>query len=191
MNRSFVEKVENSPVIAAVRDEEEFRQSLTSDVGVVFLLGCDIVSLPERTEKIRDAGKVPVVHLDLVSGLAQREEAVRYIHEKTCAEGIITTRANLIPCAEYMGLGTIQRVFMLDGMALDSIIRQTQKGGPVPDLFEILPGVLAPKVMKRIGRELRIPFICGGLIRDREDVVNALDAGALAVSASDMEIWKM
>ncbi len=128
------------------------------------------------TEKVRKAGKLPVVHLDLVAGLSPREEAVRYLREKTAAGGIITTKANLILCAQHMGLGTIQRVFMLDGMALKTMI---------------LPGVLDGRVLRRIGNELDIPFICGGLIHDREDVMNALNAGALAVSSSSPTVWKM
>ena len=108
MNRAFLQQVENSPVIAAVRDEKALEQSLSSEVGIVFLLGFDIISLPEMTEKVRKAGKLPVVHLDLVAGLSPREEAVRYLREKTAAGGIITTKANLILCAQHMGLGTIR-----------------------------------------------------------------------------------
>ena len=176
MNRAFLQQVENSPVIAAVRDEKALEQSLSSEVGIVFLLGFDII--------------IPVVHLDLVAGLSPREEAVRYLREKTAAGGIITTKANLILCAQHMGLGTIQRVFMLDGMALKTITQQ-KRNGPYPDLVEILPGVLDGRVLRRIGNELDIPFICGGLIHDREDVMNALNAGALAVSSSSPTVWKM
>ena len=176
MNRAFLQQVENSPVIAAVRDEKALEQSLSSEVGIVFLLGFDIISLPEMTEKVRKAGKLPVVHLDLVAGLSPREEAVRYLREKTAAGGIITTKANLILCAQHMGLGTIQRVFMLDGMALKTITQQ-KRNGPYPDLVEILPGVLDGRVLRRIGNELDIPFICGGLIHDRED--------------SSPTVWKM
>ena len=172
MNRAFLQQVENSPVIAAVRDEKALEQSLSSEVGIVFLLGFDIISLPEMTEKVRKAGKLPVVHLDLVAGLSPREEAVRYLREKTAAGGIITT------------------VFMLDGMALKTITQQ-KRNGPYPDLVEILPGVLDGRVLRRIGNELDIPFICGGLIHDREDVMNALNAGALAVSSSSPTVWKM
>lgn len=190
MNRAFLQQVEDSPVIAAVRDEKALEQSLSSEVGIVFLLGFDIISLPEMTEKVRKAGQLPVVHLDLVAGLSPREEAVRYLREKTAAGGIITTKANLILCAQHMGLGTIQRVFMLDGMALKTITQQ-KRNGPYPDLVEILPGVLDGRVLRRIGNELDIPFICGGLIHDREDVMNALNAGALAVSSSSPTVWKM
>lgn len=190
MNRPFLESVENSPVIAAVRDEKTLSLSLESDVGIVFLLGFDLISLPEMTERVKNAGKMPVVHLDLVAGLSPREEAVRYLKEKTTAQGIITTKPNLILCAQHMGLGTIQRVFMLDGMALGTLTQQ-KKYGPHPDLVEILPGVLDARVLKRIGALLDVPFICGGLIHEKEDVVNALSSGALAVSASSPAVWKM
>lgn len=37
----------------------------------------------------------------------------------------------------------------------------------------------------------RIPIIVGGLISDKESVMEALSAGAIAVSATSHEVWKM
>ena len=71
-------------------------------------------------------------------------------------------------------------------MALANLSRQTREARP--DCIEVLPGVM-PKVIRRITKENKIPLIAGGLIADKEDVCNALDAGAVAVSSTNAGIW--
>lgn len=46
-----------------------------------------------------------------------------------------------------------------------------------------------PKVIRRLAAIVRKPVIAGGLISDKEDVLNALGAGAMAVSSSNPEVW--
>ena len=79
---------------------------------------------------------------------------------------------------------------MIDSMALKSIENLEKLRGGRPDFIEVLPGVM-PKVIKKICGLSRIPVIAGGLIADKEDVMGALDAGALAVSTTKQEVWMM
>ena len=44
-------------------------------------------------------------------------------------------------------------------------------------------------MIKRINKVSRVPIIAGGLIADKEDVMNALDAGALAISTTNEMVW--
>lgn len=192
MGREFVEKIEASPIIAAVKNDEELLRCLATEVEVVFILYGDVCSIPEIVDRIKDAGRIAMVHLDLVAGLAQKEEAVDYIHCRTRADGIITTKANLIRHAKDLGLATVLRFFILDSMALSNIERQSHlHHASQPDMIEILPGVIVPKVMKRICKMSRVPVIAGGLIHDREDVMNMLKNGAVAISSSTPEVWNM
>ena len=66
--------------------------------------------------------------------------------------------------------------------------RETEGG--MPDVIEILPGTLC-KVLRRLSRELPVPLIAGGLLSDKADVLAALGAGALCVSASDESLWAL
>lgn len=59
-----------------------------------------------------------------------------------------------------------------------------------PDFIEVLPGVM-PKLIKEVCHITRIPIIAGGLISDKESVVSALSAGAIAVSTSNRTVWLM
>ena len=140
---------------------------------VVFTLYGDVCTIPEITKKIKAAGRIAMVHLDLIAGLTQKEISIDYIRDKTCADGIITTRANLIRHAKERGLATVLRYLVLDSMALDNIQKLSQQGyASQPDVIEILPGTLVPKVVKRICAMSRVPVVAGGLIQDREDVMN-------------------
>lgn len=192
MGKEFVAKIEGSPVIAAVKNDKELALSLTTDIEVIFILYGDLCTIPAIVEKIKAAKRVAMVHLDLVAGLAPREVSVDFIRYRTRADGIITTRANLVRHAKSLGLATVLRFFILDSMALSNIEKQSQLSyAAQPDVIEVLPGVIVPKVMKRICAMSRVPVIAGGLIHDREDVMNMLNSGAVAISTSTPEVWKM
>ncbi len=192
MGREFVDTIEASPIIAAVKNEGELAQCFQSDVEVIFTLYGDVCTIPQIVERIKSTGRIAMVHLDLIAGLTQKEISVDYIRDMTAADGIITTRANLIRHARERGLSTVLRYFLLDNMALDNIQKQALQGyASQPDVIEVLPGVIVPKVMKRICAMSRVPVIAGGLIQDREDVTNMLDSGAIAISTSCSDVWFM
>lgn len=46
-------------------------------------------------------------------------------------------------------------------------------------------------MLRRLSRELPVPLIAGGLLSDKADVLAALGAGALCVSASDESLWAL
>lgn len=192
MAKEFIEKIEAAPVIAAVKDDLELARCLRTDVEVVFILYGDVCSITGIVERIKAAGRMAMVHLDLVAGLSQKEAAVDFIRQRTRADGIITTRANLVRHAKEIGLYTVLRFFILDSLALSNIEKHAQLGyASQPDVIEILPGIIVPKVMKRICKMSRVPVIAGGLIHDREDVMNMLDSGAVAISTSTPAVWEM
>src|SRR5699024_9157431 len=113
---------------------------------------------------------------------------MRFINEQVKPDGIITTKTSLVKAGREAGIFTIQRLFILDSMALDSGIESIKRIRP--DAVEILPGIM-PKVVKRIHKETRTPIITGGLIKDKEDVIGSLNSGAIAISSSNEKVWYM
>ncbi len=189
MGNEFVDVVEGNPVIAAVKDWAGLESCCRTDgTKVVFVLFGDVCSIRDIVQKIKKAGKIAMVHIDLISGLNSKEIAVDYIKENTEADGIISTKPVLIKRAKELSMYSVLRYFLLDSMALENI--RQQQYTVRPDMIEVLPGVM-PKVIKKICYELKTPVIAGGLITDREDVMGALSAGAMAVSATNQEVWKM
>lgn len=188
MEQKFYDAMSDCPIIAAVKDFEGIEQCLKSDVKIVFVLFGDMCNIGEIVNKIKRADKMALVHIDLIEGLNTNEIAVDYISKNTEADGIISTRMNMINRAKELSMYTIFRIFVLDSRAYQSI--EKQKRQIKADFIEILPGVM-PKIIQKINKLSSQAVIAGGLINDREDVIEALDAGAISVSTTNQEIWFM
>ena len=192
MGREFVEAIEAAPIVAAVKDDSGLEMCLTSDVDAVFILYGDICTISDIVAKVKDTGKIAMVHMDLINGLSPRDISTDFIRKYTRADGIITTKSNLITHAKEIGLATVLRHFVLDSMSLINIERQSHTGRESqPDMIEILPGIIIPKMIRKICSMSRVPVICGGLIQDKEDVMHALASGATAISTTSSEVWFM
>ncbi len=126
----------------------------------------------------------------LIVGLSAKDASLDYLKDIVHADGVITTKHSLIAHAKEIGLATVLRYFILDSMALVNIEKQ-QRTGALPDVIEILPGIVAPRVIRRIVAMSRTPVVCGGLIQCREDVMHALGSGASAISTTSSEVWYM
>lgn len=188
MEKNFYDLVEGNPVIAAIKDMSGLDECCRcEEVKVVFILFGDLCTVGEIIQKVKQAGKIAMVHVDLINGLASKEIAVEFIGKNTKADGIITTKPALIKKGKELGLNTVLRYFLIDSMALETI-RQSQMAKP--DFIEVLPGVM-PKIIKKVTSSTRVPIIAGGLINDKEDVMGALGAGAVAVSTTSSAVWNM
>lgn len=186
MKKEFKEALLDSPIIAAIKDEEGLEKCKNSDSRVVFILYGDICSIPDIVDEVKASGKIALVHLDLIAGLNSKEIAVDFIRKYTCADGIITTRPALVKRARELSLHTILRLFVIDSMAYENIDRQLAAARP--DVIEILPALM-PKVIGRICRQTSIPVIAGGLVSDKEDIMELLEAGVTSISSTNPQVW--
>jgi len=114
--------------------------------------------------------------------------SLKYLKENTSFDGIITTKASHIPAAKALGFYTIQRIFLLDSMSMENI--HTQVPTKHVDLIEILPNV-SGKIIHSVRKKIYRPLIVSGLIIDKEDVMNALSNGAIAISSTNHSVWKL
>lgn len=183
-SKELIRVLSDSPVIASCKNEEGLERALESDCSVIFLLYGNLCTMETLVQRVKDAGKMAFLHLDLIDGLSNRDIVVDFVREHTDADGIITTRPNLIRRGRDVGLITVQRFFLLDSIALENVIRQASYA----DAVEILPATM-PKVIHNLTNRIHLPLIAGGLIADKEDILTALSAGALAVSATNADLW--
>lgn len=182
----LAETLLDEPVIAAVKTDEALTAALASPCSAVFLLASTLLTVDGLVHRIHDAGKLAVVHIDLVDGLSSREIAVDSLNALCHPDGIISTRPTLIRRARHRGLLTVQRAFILDSLSLTSLSGQLEQGKP--DFVEILPGIM-PRVIAEISARTQVPVIAGGLLRDKADVMAAMRAGAAVVSTSAPSLW--
>ena len=192
MNQEFYDAVEANPVIAAVKSDAGLQAAVEmEEIQVIFVLYGDVCTIPEILERIKAAGKKAMVHIDLIAGLSAKEMSVEFIARQTRADGIITTKPALVRRAKELGIFAVLRFFVIDSLALKNIENlEMQCGTSRPDFIEVLPGVM-PKVLGRIAKVSRIPMIAGGLITEKEDVIAALSVGAIAVSSTNQDVWKL
>mgnify|MGYP000028406461 CR=1 FL=1 len=96
MKKEFKEAIEDSPIIAAIKDDDGLKKCLTSESRVIFILYGDICNIPDIVETVKSSGKIAMVHIDLITGLSSKEIAVDFIkkvytgrrdhHHKTCSD---------------------------------------------------------------------------------------------------------
>ncbi|WP_297636316.1 glycerol-3-phosphate responsive antiterminator [uncultured Clostridium sp.] len=183
----FKQKLEDNPIVAAVKDMQQLDKALQADVNVIFVLFGNVLDIVSISKKISNSNKIGILHIDLVDGLTNREVALQYLKEKTTFNGIISTKPQTIKTAKRLGLIAIQRVFILDSLSLNNVQNHLIDEC---DAVEMLPGLLF-KVITKLSTTLNKPLIVGGLISDKEDVMGALKAGATCISTTRESIWDM
>lgn len=188
MTKNFFTEVYDNPIIAAINDISRIDSAMNSPCKVVFLLTGDILNIKDVVDKLHEREKLVYIHIDLIGGFSKDIISLKYISEFIKPDGIITTKSNLVKAAKNLGIFTIQRLFLLDSLNLISGIKSIKVIRP--DAVEILPGIM-PKIVKEVGEETRIPVVAGGLIRDKTDVINSLNAGAVGISTSNEDVWYM
>ena len=129
-------------------------------------------------QKILAADKLPIVNLDLLNGFSRDRYAVNYL-KRAGARGIISTHLDPLRHALSIGLYAVQRTFLLDSGAMDTITNQL-KNTPV-DALEVLPALVAPKILERVRAiPLDLPVVGGGLIQTLKEVEDLLAQGLSA-----------
>lgn len=188
MKQVLYDALTANPVIAAVKDETGLQKCLRKeDIAMIFILFGEVGNIEDIVDRIKQAGKIAIVHIDLIAGLGTREEAAGFIARYTRADGIISTRAEILRRAKQLDLSTIYRVFVIDSKAVSHISGQLDT---FADIVEILPGLM-PKVIRSMKATTKLPIIAGGLLEEKEDVLEALDAGAIAISTTNENVWNM
>lgn len=186
MKDSFIKAMEKNPVIAAVKKTEKIAEAAESDCSVVFILCGDIFNLKEMVETAKEKGKLVFIHVDLIDGFSKDSTALKYIAEKISPDGIISTKNSQLKAAKQLGLLTVQRLFIIDSMSIETTVRAS--ASIEPDAVEIMPGIM-PKITKRLSAQINMPVIVGGLISEKSDIENAINSGAKGVSTSDNNLW--
>lgn len=186
--KDLIELIKDNPVIAAIKSDSDLKKICSlKEIEIVFVLYGDVISIKNIVKTLQKNGKKVFVHMDLISGLSSKEVSVNYIRYEVGTDGIISTKVPVISRGIELGLHTILRFFLLDSIAYSSIEKSLQV--VTPDCIEIMPGVM-PKKIKSIKEQVRVPVLAGGLVSDKEDVISALSAGALAVSTTNHNVWE-
>ncbi len=177
--------LECNPVVAAVQNDK-WQAAVESPAQVIFYLSADLLTVKEMIRQAHAAGKYVMVHIDLAEGIGKDKAGIRYLAD--CgADGILSTKAQMIRLAKEQGMVAVQRFFALDSKGMENIEEMLRNTNP--HLMEIMPGI-ATKVIRRFAKS-GIPVIAGGLVQTKQEVTEALGVGALAVSTGQIELWNI
>ncbi|AZU61338.1 glycerol-3-phosphate responsive antiterminator [Neobacillus mesonae] len=165
---------------------KEFERFLKSPYEIGVFLDMHIAQLKNINQMSRQYGKKMVYHVDLIHGIKNDEFATEYICQEFKPFGLISTKASVIQKAKQKGVIAVQRIFLIDSHALEKSYKLLEK--TEPDYIEVLPGAI-PWMITEVKERVNIPILAGGLIRTADDVKNALQAGAAAITTSKRGLW--
>ncbi|OLS35437.1 glycerol-3-phosphate responsive antiterminator [Bacillus sp. MRMR6] len=174
-------------VLPAFREMKQLERFLESDYKYGLLLDSHLGQLRGIMNVVRKAQKELILHVDLINGLKADEYAVEFLCQDLRPAGIISTKSNVILKAKQKGVYAIQRVFLLDSTSLEKTYKMVPK--IKPDYIEVLPGII-PSIIQEVHEKTGIPILAGGFIKSEQDVLQALTAGATAVTTSRQNLWK-
>ncbi len=173
-------------IIAAVRSSDEFECALCEKTDIIFMLAPNISDIAHQAESAHKAGKKYFIHMDLAEGIGKDEHGIRFAKQNG-ADGIISTRTNIIKIARKLGLFTVQRFFIVDSHSIDTTVESALSSKA--DMIEIMPGTVS-KVIVRLKEQLTMPIVAGGLIETYEEIEEAVSCGAAAISTGKKEFWR-
>ena len=186
--RLFLDLMGECPVIPEVKNEAWLNDLPSSDSQIAYILYGDICTIPRIVSRVKAMGKYAIVHVDLIDGLSSKSISADFIKQYTDADGIISTKPALIDRANHIGLFTVQRFFMMDGITYANIERHVKLSDP--DIVELMPAGLS-KVLRWLTESIHRPVVASGLTQDKEDIIAALSAGAIAVATSNRTLWNV
>lgn len=182
------EILERNPVIPAIKDNDTFQAALNSNNEIVFVIMSNIIDIKNICDKLKEKEKIVFIHVDMIDGLNSSNIGVDYIVNNIKPDGILTTKSNVVAHAHKNNIKVIQRFFILDTISYEKALQNIKENKVLA--VEIMPGLM-PKIIKKISSQIYQPVITGGLVAEKEDIINALNFGALSVSTTNIKLWNI
>lgn len=183
---SFFDRVMKNPIICSIRNLEDIDIALNSPCEIIFLNTGNIFNLREISHRLREKNKDLYIHVESIDGFSRDTWGLEYIVKNIHPHGIITGKSDLVKLSKDMGIFTIQRIIVSDSMSLQYSIDSIKKSRP--SAVEVLPGIM-PNIIEKIIKDTRISVIASGLITDNKQIISSLNAGSIAISSSNKDVW--
>lgn len=174
-------------ILPAIRSMKDFDKMLDTPFTYGVFLDLHIGMLKSVFEYARRHKKNMFLHVDLIQGLSHDEAATEYLCQEIKPYGLISTKGGVITKARQKGVFATQRAFVIDSSALERSIKLIEKTNP--HYIELLPGVI-PKIIAEVKERTGKTIFAGGLIDNPDEVEQAIEAGASAITTSNTELWK-
>lgn len=184
MNPLF-ENLMEYPLISGIYDTENIKAILNSKSKIIFLLGGNIFNLKDITTRIKDKEKSIFICVDSIDGFSKDTWGLEYMVKNIELDGIISNKPSIVKMSKDMGVFTIQRAVIYNTKTFNETLISLKSLRP--HAVEILPGFM-PHIIKKIYNETKLPIISNGLISNPDHVRKSLDAGAIGVCTSNLDL---
>ncbi|WP_241428255.1 glycerol-3-phosphate responsive antiterminator [Clostridium sp. DJ247] len=176
-----------NPLIAAAQ-HETLQLAVHSKASSIILINGKLNELMEQDFHMYNKKKPILLHTDLIKGLSNDKESINFIKKYINPAGIVSTKSTMLRAAKKKGLITIQRVFLIDTNSLKGAIESIRENDP--DVVEVMPALVYP-IVETIKNEIDKPIVLGGLISEKEQILDMFKAGADGISCSKSELWNI
>jgi len=187
MDKSLAVRLTRHPVIATLYGAELIDDFIASEAEISIVANFELRRLQSVIKSLTDAKKYPIVNIDSCDGLSQDKGGVDYLAE-IGAKGLVSTRVATVQRAKKAGLVSIQKVFVTDRSTFPRSVSALEQSEP--NLVQLMPAPMLPHIPAQY-RKAMPPIVASGFVCGREDALNAISNGAIAVSTSDKKLWKL
>lgn len=185
-SNEMISIISNNPVILGIKTETDFPLVQAIPSKVVFVLFGSVSTIIDIVAELKAMGKVVFVNIDMVDGLSSKNSVIDFLKENTKADGIISTKPQLLRYAKRLELITVHRFFILDSSSWRNIDSQLKIS--CANFINITPGWT--KVIDWTVEKYDIPVIASGLVCDKATVLESLKAGAIAICTTNHQVWE-
>src|SRR5699024_1491728 len=126
---------------------KDFERALENPHSFIVLLETRLAQLKSLVHYAKRANKKVLIHFDLIQGLKADEYGMEFLVREVKPDGILSTRGNVITLAKKHHVLAIQRMFLLDSLALEHNLKLIERTRP--DCIEVLPGLI-PDIISHI-----------------------------------------
>ncbi|MGE8205458.1 glycerol-3-phosphate responsive antiterminator [Heyndrickxia sp. NPDC080065] len=183
-------RLEKHKMVAAIKDPKYIERAIKykENLSAVLLMTGTILTVKRYVDYIQSEGLPVLLHVEKIGGLQMDRDGIEFIKRNVQPHAIVTTKNGIIKKAKSSGLMVIQRIFLIDTDVYTHLVKDA--GQINSDIIEIMP-CRAPDFLYKLTQVLPVPIITGGLLNSPEHAKEALDNGAVAISTSNSEMWKM
>lgn len=190
--RALQNRFEKYKMVAAIKDPKYIERAIENkdNLSAVLLMTGTILTVKRNVDFIQSHGLPVILHVEKIGGLQMDNDGIEFVKRNVKPAAIVTTKTGIIKKAKSSGLYVIQRVFLIDTDVYTNLEKDAANNQIGADMVEIMP-CRAPDFLKRLTKVSPVPVITGGLLHSPEHAKEALENGAMAITTSNVEMWKV
>ncbi|MGM7634544.1 glycerol-3-phosphate responsive antiterminator [Bacillus sp. Hm123] len=184
------ERLKTHKMVAAVKEPKYIEKAIKykDNLSAVLLMTGTILTVKKYVDFVQSHGLPVILHVEKIGGLEMDRDGIEFVKRNVQPHAIVTTRNGIIKKAKSSGLVVVQRIFLIDTEVYTNLVKDIER--IQADVIEIMP-CRVPDFLNKISKISPVPTITGGLLNSPEHAKQALENGALAVTTSNPDMWKI